>query len=178
MTHLRVNPHSLAFVALAFLLAIPSLMFWPVDTLYARDKEGRLVLRATMPLGRQFETQYLHSVQLSLVEDLYFVRNGLFREWQGRVKAQSAGLPCLPVERGRFRADLPWMVFEGAVMTMPSYVLRVGTEKLGQNYLRVGNGAWVPLYTHFPGERLYMETARHALYADTEVVARGNLPIR
>ncbi len=146
--------------------------------LLIRDEADRLVLRAVMPLGRTFETQYFHSVQLSPVEDLYHVRDGLVREWQGRVQAQGVGLPCVALSHGRFYVDPPWTVFEGEVMTLPEFALRVGTTVIGRNQLRLGNGEWTPLYPIFPGERLYVGTARQTLCARGEMVTRGNLDLR
>ena len=162
----------------ALLLMIPSVMFWPVDTLVIRDARGNVVLSARMPLGRSFETQYLHSVQLTPVEDLYFVRDGLIRQWQTRIQSQNAGLTSVALPESRFRLEQPWMIFEGALLSLSDFALRVGNTVIGQNYLRIGNGKWMPLFQAFSGERLYLETERKALYASREEVTRGGLNLQ
>ena len=149
---------------LALLAAIPAVLFWPMDTLTARDDEGRLVLCETMPLGRGFATRYIHSLQLTPVEDEYFVQDALIRQWRSRIQSHGAGMPILTPERGRRYTDEQWIVFEGAIASFTGFALRVGNEKLGRNHLRMEGGPWQPLYRTFPDKRLHVTALRCALY--------------
>jgi hypothetical protein len=151
-------------VCLALLAAIPAVFFWPMDALTARDDGGQIVFRAAMPPGSGFATHYIHSVELSPVEDTYFVQDGLILQWRARIKSHNAGMPILVLERGRVYMEPPWIVFEGAVASFTTYSLRVGDETLGQNHLRIGHGPWLPLYRHFPGKRLHLAASRCAIY--------------
>ena len=163
---------------LAFLLMIPSVLFWPVDALIIRDERGNIVLQANMPLGRSFETQYIHSVQLTPVEDLYFVRDGLILQWQTRIQSQNAGLTSLVLPASRFRLEHPWIIFEGALLSLSEFVLRVGNTVIGQNYLRLGNGKRAPLFHVFPGERLLLKAERSYLFARRKETVRGGLDVQ
>lgn len=150
--------------AACLVLGAAALFFWPVDVLVVHDEEGNPALCAVMPLGRSFETRYIHSVQLSPVEDVYFVNNGGIRQWQTKVQSQNAGLTSLVLPEGRFRFADPWLIFEGQAMALPEYVLRVGNETIGQNRIRLGNGEWLPLYPLFSGKRLYVGAFRQSLH--------------
>ena len=152
----------LAFLAL--IAAIPAVLFWPVDALIVQDDGGHIVLREAMPLGREFATRYIHSLELSPVEDEYVARDHLIRQWRSRVQSHNAGMPSLKPDRGRMYTDPPWIVFEGALISLPDFTLRVGNETLGQNHLRIGMRPWQPLYPAFAGRRLHFSASRCALY--------------
>jgi len=158
----KIKPLGLAFLAL--LAALPSVLFWPMDTLALRDDAGQTVLREAMPLGRGFATRYIHSLERSPVEDEYVVRDGLIRQWRSRVQSHNAGLPILALDRGRVYMDPPWIVFEGAIASFAGFFLRVGDENLGRNHLRMGESPWQPLYRTLPGKRLHLTASRCALY--------------
>lgn len=148
-----------------------ALVFWPVDALVIRDEDDTVVLRSLMPLGRSFETEYIHSVQLSPVQDVYFLSGGVIRQWETRVQSQNAGITSLVLPQGRFRIEPPWLVFEGQAMALAKFVLRVGTDVIGRNRMRFGNGDWQPLYPSFAGQRLYVEAARQSLYGGYDLPA-------
>ena len=149
---------------LALLAALPSVLFWPMDALIVRDDDGQIVFREAMPLGRGFATRYVHSLELSPVEDEYVAQDGLIRQWRSRVQSHNAGMPSLTPDRGRIYMDPPWIVFEGAIISLTDFSLRVGNETVGQNYLRIGGSAWQPLYRAFPGQRLHFSASRCAIY--------------
>ena len=153
----------MGYACLALMAALPAVFFWPMDALTLRDDEGRVVLLAAMPPGGGFATRYIHSVELSPVEDTYFVQDGLIRLWRSRVQSHNAGLPILTLARGRVYMDPPWIVFEGAIASLAGFTLRVGNENLGRNHLRIGQGPWQPLYRILPGKRLRFAASRYAL---------------
>ncbi|MDR3176547.1 MAG: DUF1850 domain-containing protein [Desulfovibrio sp.] len=146
--------------AALLLLGLAALWLWPVDVLVVRTGEAGIAREELMPLGRVFATRYLHSVQLSPVEDVYVVRDGLVRQWRGKVQSQNAGLPTVLPERTRFYLEGPWLVFEGRLPALGELVLRVGDAVLGRNCLRIGGGEWEALYEAFAGRRLYFSAER------------------
>ena len=157
-------PPSMGLVLLALLAALPSVLFWPVDTLIFRDDDGQVVIREAMPQGRGFATRFIHSLELSPVEDEYVVQDGLIRQWRSRIQTHNAGMPILTLARGRVYMAPPWFVFEGAIISLAGFPLRVGNESLGRNYLRIGRNPWQPLYRTFPDKRLHLAAWRCALY--------------
>ena len=155
----------IGLVCLALLAAVPSVLLWPMDALTLRDGDnGQIVLRAAMPPGRGFATAYIHSVQLSPVEDEYFAQDGLIRQWLSRGQGHNTALPDPAQARGRVYIDQPWIVFQGTTTPLADYVLRVGNEHFGRNHLRIGQGPWQPLYRTMPGKRLHIAASRCALY--------------
>jgi hypothetical protein len=154
----------LRLALLALFAAFPAVLFWPVDALIVRDDDGQIVFREAMPLGSGFATRYIHSLELSPVEDEYVAQDGLIRQWRSRVRSHNAGMPSLAPDRGRMYMDPHWIVFEGAIITLTDFSLRVGNETVGQNHLRIGGSAWQPLYRSFPGKRLHFSASRYALY--------------
>ena len=149
---------------LAFLAALPSVLLWPTDALTVRDDDGQIVFREAMPLGRGFATRYIHSLELSPIEDEFVVGDGLIRQWRSRTQSHNAGMPTMAPDRGRMYMEPPWIVFEGAILSLTGFSLRVGNESLGQNHLRIGKSPWQPLYRTFPGKRLHLAASRCALY--------------
>ena len=162
LRNIRLSCMGLALLAL--FAALPAVLFWPIDALVVRNDVGQIVLREAMPLGRGFATRYIHSLELSPVEDEYVAQDGLIRQWRSRVQSHNAGMPSLTPDRGRVYMDPPWIVFEGAIISLTNFSLRVGNETLGQNHLRVDGGPWQPLYRTFPDQRLHFSASRFALY--------------
>ena len=140
------------------------IVFWPVSSLAIHDAADNIVFQEALPLGRSFETRYIHSVQLTPVEDLYYVINGRVCQWQTRVQSQGAGLTSVTLPQGRFRFDAPWLIFEGQAISMEEFFLRVGNSVIGQNCLRLGNSAWWPLYPRFNGKRLRVAATWQRLF--------------
>ena len=153
--------------------ALPALLLRPVDALVIRfapgtggeASEARAALFvAGAPLGQEFSTEYIHSVQLTPVQDIYRIVNGRIWPWQERVMSHNAGLPFARPPFGRFRADPPWMVFEGGRQSLESIFLRVGNAELGRNVFSYGSKApHTALYENFPGKRLRLVVERRPL---------------
>jgi hypothetical protein len=155
-------------------LALSTLLLHPVDALVIRfapsaaanetsAREAPLFL-AGAPLGQEFATEYIHSVQLTPVEDIYRIVNGKIWSWQERVQSHNAGLPFARPPFGRFRMEAPWMVVEGGRQSWDAIVLRVGDAELGRNVFSFGaNAPRTALYAHFPGKRLELRVERRPL---------------
>ncbi|MDR3220938.1 MAG: DUF1850 domain-containing protein [Candidatus Accumulibacter sp.] len=154
-------------------LALLALLTHPVDSLTIRfapsatngpSGDGAPLFAASAPLGQEFATEYIHSVQLTPVQDLYRLVNGQIWSWQERVQSHNAGLPFARPPFGRFRALPPWMVFEGGRQSWDGIILRVGNAELGRNVFSYGAEApRVALYKSFPGQRLQLRAERRPL---------------
>ncbi|MDR1935387.1 MAG: DUF1850 domain-containing protein [Candidatus Accumulibacter sp.] len=155
-------------------LALVALLLHPVDALTIRfapsssasEPSGRNapLFAASAPLGQEFATEYLHSVQLTPVQDIYRVVNGRIWSWQERVRSHNAGLPFARPPFGRFRADPPWMVFEGGRQSWEGIVLRVGDARFGRNVFSYGaEETRAALFERFPGQRLRLGVERRPL---------------
>jgi hypothetical protein len=156
------------------LLALPALLLRSVDVLTIRfapsaattEAPGRdtPLFMASAPLGQEFSTEYIHSVQRTPVQDIYRIVDGRMWSWQEHVQSHNAGLPFARPSFGRFRMAPPWMVFEGGRQSWESIVLRVGNVELGQNIFSYGAEApRVALYERFPGKRLQVGVERRPL---------------
>lgn len=166
--------HSAKWTYALFLcvLALTALLLRPIDALTIRlapsaatnaapGRDAPLFM-AVAPLGQEFSTVYLHSVQRTPVQDIYRIVDGRIWSWQERVQSHNAGLPFARPPFGRFRLDSPWMIFEGGRQSWESILLRVGNAELGQNLFSYGTEApSVALYKRFPGERLQLGVERH-----------------
>ena len=160
----------LAFLSCALLLL--AVLLHPVDALLIRPASSAATLEppvplfaAAAPLGQTFSTEYIHSVQLTPVEDIYRIVNGKIWSWQERVQSHNAGLPFARPSFGRFRMDdPPWMVVEGGRQSWDAIVLRVGNAELGRNVFSFGaNAPRTALYLRFPGKRLELRVERRPL---------------
>ncbi|MDR0379311.1 MAG: DUF1850 domain-containing protein [Candidatus Accumulibacter sp.] len=159
---------------LLFALALPALFLRPVDALTIRfapsaaaseppERETPLFV-AIAPLGQEFSTEYIHSVQRTPVRDIYRIVGERIWSWQERVQSHNAGLPFARPPSGRFYAAPPWMIFEGGRQAWESIFLRVGNAELGRNLFSYGTEApHVALYERFPGRRLQLRVERHPL---------------
>ena len=157
---------------LLFALFLLSLLWRPIDVLVLRvapPPHGETgfseppLFRGIAPLGQEFWTQYIHSVQRTPVLDCYRVVNGRVWSWRGYVQSHNAGLPFQEPASGRFIMDAPWMIIEGGRQSWDHIALRVGDAELGRNAFAYGRGmpgAWIPLYESHPGKRLLIEVER------------------
>ena len=152
-----------------------SLLWRPVDVLVIRvapqqQEEARFaeppVFREAAPLGQEFWTHYIHSVQRTPVLDCYRIVNGRVWSWREYVQSHNAGLPFQKPDFGRFVMDAPWMIIEGGRQSWAQIALRVGDAELGRNAFAYGRGmpaVWTPLYASHPGKLLLLEVERRPL---------------
>jgi hypothetical protein len=109
----------------------------PVSVVALSEERGTW-LRLPVPLGQRLVATYIHSVQKTPVEDEYVVSDGWIWQWQERVKSHNAGLPVDSPRNGSFRTGPDWFVYRGGRMRWKTLLLRVGTERLGQNRIEFG----------------------------------------
>lgn len=145
-----------------------SLLFWPVDRLVVRPftpdwAERSPAFAAVSPLGQEFHTGYMHSVQRTPVLDTYRIGGGRIWSWREYVQSHNAGLPFQAPPFGRFHMRHPWMVIEGGRQAWPRIVLRAGNAELGRNVFvweQGGQTTRIALYERYPGQRLGLAVER------------------
>lgn len=135
----------------------------PVDSLHIERAQG-LGLRSLLPLGHSFTTRYIHSVERTPVEDVYYGMDGRICQWRTRTRSHNAGLPATAPVPGRFVSEDPWLVLEGGRLSWDALYLRVGNAQFGQNELDLQATSTLLLYKMFPDERVRLSTARLPLY--------------
>ena len=162
------------YATLLCFFALLALLLHPVEALVIREvpnvsiREVPLnysppLFAASAPLGQTFETEYIHSVQRTPVQDIYYIVNGHIWSWQERVQSHNAGLPFSKPPFGRFRMEPPWMVVEGGRRAWKNIILRVGDAELGRNIFAygTGNAPRIALYEKYPGRPLHLSVERH-----------------
>ncbi len=164
----------LCTLAAALALACAAFAFWPVDSLIIRpenppsERENARfapepVFAAPAPLGQEFHTSYIHSVQRTSVLDRYRIVNERIWTWRESVQSHNAGLPFQRPEFGRFYLRPPWMVFEGGRRAEKDIALRVGDARFGRNTFAWGGDEPVLLYACCPGRLLLLSVERRPL---------------
>jgi hypothetical protein len=121
------------------------------------------VFAVVAPLGQEFGTGYIHSVQRTPVLDVYRIAGGRIWSWREYAQSHNAGLPFQAPACGRFRMQHPWMVIEGGRQVWRQIVLRVGNAKLGRNVLTWERGPdriRIDLYARYSGRRLALGVER------------------
>ena len=135
----------------------------PVQNLaILQEKEG--LFSQPVRIGEKIYTGYIHSVQLTPVEDEYKVVDNLLWLWEERVVSHNAGLPTQAPRNGTFSQDDRWMYLRGGRYNWPSIHLRVGDNLLGRNWLTLGKTDQNLLYEMFPGKRLTFQISEETLF--------------
>ena len=150
------------------LLSLPILFLtaaagWRVDVFQLEGPEGKLIFQSPVSLGHRFTTRYIHSVELTPVEDEYKVAGGLLWTWEERVRSTNAGLPFDRPRYGRFIDTGEWMIFQGGRMSWKEYYYRIGNNKIGRNQVMLepfGRRKFIEL---FAGERLVVRIRKMPL---------------
>lgn len=133
---------------------------WRVDFFEVLDKEDNLLFRSPAALGHTFMTRYIHSVELTPVEDEYYVVSGKLWAWEERVRSSKAGMPSVRPEKGRYIQTPMWMIYQGGRMSWNEYYYRIGNDRLGLNQAVFQPFGLRNLYKIFPGKRLVVRVKR------------------
>jgi len=136
---------------------------WRVDVFQMEDHQGRLIFQSPVSLGHKFTTRYIHSVELTPVEDEYKVAKGLLWTWEERVRSTNAGLPFDRPKYGRFIDNGEWMVFQGGRMSWKEYYYRVGNKNIGRNQVTLEPFGRRNFFEIFEGERLIVRILKMPL---------------
>ena len=163
MLMIKNLPVLLKYVILTVMCAAAAVAGWRVDSLVLKDRADALILRVPLGIGQSFTTTYIHSVELTPVEDEYFAISGKIWQWQERVKSSNAGMPCFKPDHGMFIRTDSWLIFQGGRKPSDRFFLRVGNEKFGKNRLIIHPFRPSPIYKLLPGERLTVEAVKEPL---------------
>lgn len=150
---------------LIFLISIVIfLTFAPVDVLEISEGNLKLFSRSS-PIGARFVTRYIHSVELTPVEDDFRVVCARIWSWEERVLSQNAGMPFVRPRNGRLVIDGEWLRFRGGRYSWKDLVYRVGDDALGKNELIVftPNSGYYPLFLILPSRRILFSVSRYPL---------------
>ncbi len=153
---------------LLLLLSIPVLFLisaagWRVDVFQLEGPDGRMIFQSPVSLGHKFTTRYIHSVELTPVEDEYKIAGGLLWAWEERVRSTNAGLPFNKPRYGRFINTGEWMIFQGGRMSWKEYYYRIGNNKIGQNQVMLEPFGRRNFFELFAGERLVVRIIKAPL---------------
>lgn len=148
-----------------FIISLPvlfliSLAGWRVDVFQILDGGADIVFQSPASLGHKFTTRYIHSVELTPVEDEYHVVGGKLWAWEERVRSSKAGMPSLRPRNGRYLETSEWMIYQGGRVSWHEYYYRIGNDVLGQNQV-----VWEPFgrrnfYEIFTGRRLTVRVVK------------------
>lgn len=141
---------------------------WHVCGLSVAGSDGKVLFQAPVPYSFRFTTSYIHSVELTPVEDEYAVADGRIWPWQERVKSSNAGMPSLKPEHGLYISSAEWLIFQGGRTASERFFLRVGNAKFGRNKLKIPPFGEVSLFELIPGKRVAVEASRE-LFANSAV---------
>jgi hypothetical protein len=159
---LRLIKFQTVTVVVLMLLTCAVLFFTPVPFLVVTNADTTLLAYPILP-GQFVVTRYIHSVELTPVEDVFVIRGGVLWQWEERVKSHNAGLPVAPSRNGRFLTKDGWFVFQGGRARFPIIHYRVGTAELGVNELFLPPSIVLKLYEKVPQERLRLFVAMSPL---------------
>lgn len=149
--------------ALLIIFAAASVAGWRVDELTVARGDGDALFALPAVNGYRFTTGYLHSVELTPVEDEYAVAGGAIWNWQERVKSSNAGMPSIAPERGRYINTRDWLVFQGGGIAQRRFYLRVGDANFGRNWIELPPYERAELYKIAAGERFALSAQKKPL---------------
>ena len=154
---------------------------WRVDVFQMEDAGGSLIFQSPVSLGHTFTTRYIHSVELTPVEDEYKIAKGLLWTWEERVRSTNAGLPFDKPKYGRFMDNGEWMIFQGGRMSWKEYYYRVGNKNIGRNQITLEPFGRRNFFELFEGERLIIRILKMPLisakFYRTEILERAPMGV-
>lgn len=150
-------------IALPFFFAL-SLAGWRVDNFLIFNGAGDLVLSATAANGNKFTTRYIHSVELTPIEDEYRIVDGKIWMWEERVRSSGAGLPSMRPKNGRFLASGGWLIYQGSRNPVSQYYYRIGNQYFGLNQADFAPFGRKDFYKIYTGEKLLVKVEAKSLF--------------
>lgn len=158
-----MNTKNIFILLLACLTLLGAITVWPVDFMEIRSGDTR-ILAMPMHSGQKFITRYIHSVQLTPVEDEYHIVGGRIWGWEERVQSHNAGLPFEAPPNGRFIMDPPWMRFQGGRHSWSELIYRVGNDTFGKNEWVFPPSPPIAIYRLHPGKRMTITVKKLPLH--------------
>jgi len=139
-----------------FALYLAAVLFTPVYQL-SISSGGKLLFSYPVASLQMLHTGYIHSVQLTPVEDDYRIVDSRLWLWEERIVSHNAGLPFEAPVNGRFFSDDKWMYVRGGRYNWSKVNLRVGSSDLGKNWMELDPFSKVDLYKILPGHLLQLD---------------------
>ncbi|NLD05694.1 MAG: DUF1850 domain-containing protein [Synergistaceae bacterium] len=154
---------------------------WRVDVFQIEGPENRLIFQSPVSIGHRFTTRYIHSVELTPVEDEYKIAGGLLWVWEERVRSTNAGLPFDKPKYGRFINTGEWMIFQGGRMSWKEYYYRIGNKNIGQNQITLEPFGRRNFFELFAGERLVIRILKmpliYAKFHRTDILEKAPMGV-
>jgi hypothetical protein len=164
MRHLSDIPYLIFLILSLPILFLAAVAGWRVDVFQMISKDGEIIFESPTELGHKFTTRYIHSVELTPVEDEYRILGGRLWTWEERVRSTNAGLPFDRPEHGKFIENGKWMIFQGGRMTWKEYYYRIGDKKLGLNQAVFAPFGLRNLYEIFTGQLITVRISKKPLF--------------
>lgn len=152
---MQKNIYFILNAILFFLLAYIWLPLAPVNQFSARLGD-EIVYAFPAPNAWKFETEYIHSLQLTPVIDDYRLTAGSLWSWEERVQSHNAGLPFAKPQNGRLIVSSPWFVFQGGRQKHRQVAYRVGSARLGHNIWRMPPHPDINIFEIYEGKRFFL----------------------
>lgn len=168
---LRKRGKAFLFILSLPLLFLVALAGWKVDVFRITDDAGDTIISCPVALGQRVITGYIHSVELTPVEDEYRVLDGKIWMWEERVRSSNAGLPSMKPQQGRFIQTDDWLVYQGGRTRVRQYYYRIGNSIFGLNRISFAQIGCRKLYEAFKGERLTVGAERMPFIAAQFIVS-------
>lgn len=146
-----------------FLILISSFFFmislagWKVSFLEISSKKSGTIISTPCPDGQKINTRYIHSVELTPVEDYYIITGDKMWSWEEKVRSSKAGMPQEVPVNGRFIDTGEWLIYQGGRIFWDIYFYRIGDKNLGLNQADIHPYGLKDFYKIFTGERLVVE---------------------
>lgn len=166
---------STLLISIPFLFAV-SIAGWRVDYFQISDHEGQLIFSSPAANGNKFTTIYIHSVELTPVEDDYRIIGGSIWMWEERVRSSNAGLPSVKPVNGRFINNGELFIYQGGRRSVKEYYYRIGNQYFGLNQADFEPFGRKDLYKIFNGERLLISVTTKNLVCAKLIRLRESAP--
>jgi len=157
---LNLTKNTLLILILLPILFFISLYGWRIDFFRISDSRGNIIFSSPAALGHKFITRYIHSVELTPVEDEYYIVGGRLWSWEERVRSSKAGLPFQGAKNGRFIMTKDWLIYQGGRLSWQTYYYRIGNEYHGLNQTMFEPYEIYDAYKVLPDRKLLIEVYR------------------
>lgn len=147
-------PSYITHITCISILFLITLVAWNVNFVEISGENSGTI--AYFPCSNRYAmmTRYIHSVELTPVEDYYIVTGGKIWSWEERVRSSKAGMPSTKPPFGRYIETDKWMIYQGGHICWDRYYYRIGNEHLGLNQAKIYPYKLKNMYNLFTGERL------------------------
>ena len=157
---MNFTKNTLLILTLLPILFFISLLGWRVDFFRMSDNRGNIIFSSPAALGHKFITRYIQSVELTPVEDEYYIVGGRLWSWEERVRSSKAGMPLKEEKNGRFIMTKDWLIYQGGRLSWQTYYYRIGNEYLGLNQTMFEPYEIYDAYKVLPDRKLLVEVYR------------------